>query len=97
MTATHNSNVTTKTDVLYLAFELGDSDWKLAFTIGMGQKPRLRSMPARGLPRLHEEIAKAKKRFGLPADATRWPARSSMQRSARHELLSILNFSSTGL
>jgi transposase len=69
MTATHKSNVTTKTGVLYLAFELGDKDWKLAFTIGMGQKPRLRSMPARELPLLHAEIAKAKHRFGLSAEA----------------------------
>jgi transposase len=73
MTTTHNSNVTTKTDVLYLAFELGDADWKLAFTIGLGQKPRLRSMPARDLARLQEEIAKAKQRFRLAADA---PVRS---------------------
>ena len=73
MTATHNPNVTTKTDVLYLAFELGDTQWKLAFTIGLGQKPRLRSMPARDLPRLQEEIAKAKQRFHLTADA---PVRS---------------------
>lgn len=73
MTATHNSKFTTQTDVLYLAFELGESDWKLAFTVGVGQKPRLRSMPARDLPRLQEEIAKAKKRFELPADA---PVRS---------------------
>ena len=72
MTATH-SKVTTRTDILYLAFELGEAEWKLAFTIGMGQKPRLRSMPARDLPRLQEEIAKAKKRFGLPVDA---PVRS---------------------
>ena len=69
MTATHNSKITTKTDVLYVAFELGESDWKLAFTVGMGQKPRLRSMPARDFARLHEEIAKAKQRFQLPADA----------------------------
>jgi transposase len=69
MTATHNRNVTTNTDVLYLAFELGDTEWKLAFTIGLGQKPRLRSMPARDLPRLQEEIAKAKQRFHLAADA----------------------------
>jgi transposase len=73
MTATHNSKFTTQTEVLYLAFELGESDWKLAFTVGVGQKPRLRSMPARDLPRLQEEIAKAKKRFELPADA---PVRS---------------------
>src|SRR5262249_31615194 len=73
MTATHNSKVTTGSDVLYLAFELGEAQWKLAFTIGVGQKPRLRSMPARDLPRLQEEIAKAKQRFQLPADA---PVRS---------------------
>jgi transposase len=54
---------------LYVAFELGDKDWKLAFTVGLGQKPRLRSMPGRELPLLQAEIAKAKKRFGLPAEA----------------------------
>lgn len=70
MTATHDSKVTTKTGVLYLAFELGETEWKLAFTIGVGQKPRLRSMPGRDLPRLQEEIAKAKQRFELPADAS---------------------------
>jgi transposase len=69
MTATRNPKSTTKCDALYLAFELGEANWKLAFTIGMGQKPRLRSMPARDLARLPEEIAKAKKRFGLPAAA----------------------------
>jgi transposase len=69
MTAAHTSNTTTQTGVLYLAFELGETDWKLAFTIGLGQKPRLRSMPGRDLSRLEDEIAKAKKRFGLAADA----------------------------
>jgi transposase len=69
MTAAHSSKVSTRTDVLYLALELGEAEWKLAFTIGVGQKPRLRSMPGRDLPRLEEEIAKAKKRFQLPADA----------------------------
>jgi len=78
MTATHNSKLTTTGDVLYLAVELGESEWKLVFTIGMEQKPRLRSMPARDLPRLHEEIAKAKRRFGLPADA---PVRSCYEAS----------------
>ena len=73
MTATHNSNGTTATGVLYMAFELGEADWKLAFTIGVGQKPRLRSMPGRDLARLQEEIAKAKQRFQLPVDA---PVRS---------------------
>lgn len=69
MTATRNCKVTTQSEVLYLAFELGETDWKLAFTVGVGQKPRLRSMPARDLPRLQEEIMKARKRFQLPAEA----------------------------
>src|SRR5262249_26484563 len=73
MTATRETHLTPSIDSLYLAFELGEKDWKLAFTIGLGQKPRLRSMPARDLPRLQEEIAKAKQRFQLAADA---PVRS---------------------
>jgi transposase len=68
MTATH-SECTTKPAGLYLAFELSWSEWKLAFTIGHGQSPRLRSLRPRDLDKLHLEIAKAKKRFGLPDDA----------------------------
>jgi transposase len=52
---------------LYLALELGWSDWKLGFTTGLGQKPRLRTMPAGDLVRLVEEIRHAKQRFGAPA------------------------------
>jgi transposase len=70
MTATHSVNGSTNQDVLYLAFELGWNEWKLAFTTGHGQKPRIRSMPARDLPRLKQEVAKAKERFGLAADAS---------------------------
>jgi transposase len=69
MTATLNSNCTTHQGVLYLAFELGWSEWKLAFTTGHGQKPRFRSMSARDLPKLELEIARAKQRFGLDGDA----------------------------
>ena len=70
MTATRATDPTTPTGpVLYLAFELGRSSWKLAFTIGAGQKPRLRSLAARRLVGLDLEIRKAKERFGLPADA----------------------------
>jgi len=31
---------------LYLAFELGEAKWKLGFTTGLGQKPRLRTVKA---------------------------------------------------
>jgi transposase len=70
MTATHATDPTTPSGpVLYLAFELGRSSWKLAFTIGAGQKPRLRSLAAGSLVGLGFEIKRAKERFGLPSDA----------------------------
>ena len=60
---------TTPARVLYVSFELGASDWKLAFATGLGAAPRLRSIGARKLDELQKEIAKAKQRFGLAADA----------------------------
>jgi transposase len=54
--------------VLYLALELSWNSWKLAFTVGLGQKARLRTIPARNTELLFREIDKAKARFGLPAD-----------------------------
>lgn len=50
---------------LYLAFELSKRSWKLAFSTGLGQKPRIRSMPARDLEVLEREIAAARRRFHL--------------------------------
>lgn len=55
--------------MLHLAFELAEVHWKLAFTTGLGQRPRHRTIKARQLAALWEEIAKAKQRFGLPSDA----------------------------
>jgi transposase len=69
MAATRKDQITAPRQVLYLAFELGGGRWKLAFTVGQGQAPRFRSMPAREVEVLEVEIAKAKRRFGLPADA----------------------------
>ena len=51
---------------LYLALELSNRSWKLAFSTGHGQKPRFRNVPARDLDALTCEIALARKRFGLP-------------------------------
>src|SRR5260370_12001049 len=65
MTAACTNNVTTQGVVLHLAFELGWTQWQLAFTIGHGQKPRQRTIRARDLAALEQEIAKAKKRFQL--------------------------------
>jgi transposase len=70
MSATHTTDSTTATaPVLYLALELSWTSWKLAFTIGAGQKPRLRSIPARDTAALMLEIQAAKRRFGLPQEA----------------------------
>ena len=50
---------------LYLALELSNRSWKLAFSTGHGQKPRFRNVPARDLDTLTREIALARKRFDL--------------------------------
>jgi transposase len=60
---------TTHTGTLYVALELGQDKWLLACATQAAEKPRLRGLPARDLPRLQEELAKAKQRFGLPVDA----------------------------
>jgi transposase len=67
-THTHQSN-TTVAPKLDLALELSWNSWKLAVTVGLGQKARLRTIPARNTELLLREIDKAKARFGLPADA----------------------------
>jgi hypothetical protein len=54
---------------LHLALDLGNTTWKLAFATSIAHAPRVRTMPARDLAQLACEIAAAKARFGLPADA----------------------------
>jgi transposase len=56
-------------DTLYLAFDLGNRIWKLAFTTAAAQPPRIRTIAARDLEGLGREIATARARFGLPPDA----------------------------
>ena len=66
MSATHNTQSTAAAGpVLYVALELGWNSWKLAFTTGMGQKPRMRTVTGRNTGVLLAEIKKAKRRFGL--------------------------------
>jgi transposase len=63
------TTTTPMTGTLYLALELGSEKWLLACTTQAAQKPRFRRVAARELPKLEEEIAKAKARFGLPPEA----------------------------
>lgn len=57
------------TPALFVSFELGESSWKLAFTTGMGQRPRERTISARDRVAVRRDIERAKQRFGLSADA----------------------------
>ncbi len=60
---------TAPTGGMLMAFELGQRSWKLGFTVGMGQRPRVRQIPAGAVGALGTEITRAKKRLGLSADA----------------------------
>ncbi len=68
MTTTREIQFTNSARRLHLAFELGWSEWKLAFTTGHAQPPRLRTLRARDLAGVLREIERAKERFALSAD-----------------------------
>ncbi len=71
MTATHGlDSISSNSQLLDVALELSEGEWKLASSNARGQQARLVSMPARNLTRLLSEIARAKARFGLPPGAT---------------------------
>ena len=63
---TLRKDVSTKTAVLHVAFELSNSKWKLGFSDG--NKMRFKNIDARNLEQLKEEIQKAKSRFRLDDD-----------------------------
>lgn len=66
---TRTMNDTPQPQYLYMSMELGEKKWKFGFTIGLGQKPRLREIAACDQRIVKEEIRLAKQRFGLPEDA----------------------------
>lgn len=65
MTAATRNDKHSRPVVLYLAFELGVEEWKLAFTTDLEAKPRVRVMPARDLKQLAKEVATATRWFRL--------------------------------
>ena len=58
-------NDTTEKRKFYKAMELSQKEWKLGFSVGPGQAPRLRSVAGRDLGGLVAEIRLARERFGL--------------------------------
>jgi transposase len=68
MTAAHTQSTTT-VRTLYMAFELGWGKWKLAFGTEAADNPRLRTVNGRDRVAVLREIAAAKAKFRLPADA----------------------------
>ena len=71
LTATPHSPESTATHspMLYLALELSQRGWTLAFTTGRGQVPRIRKIAAGALEALAAELERARRRFGLPPRA----------------------------
>jgi len=69
MTTAYTAQSSTEARVLYMALELGWDDWTVGFTVGLGQAPRQVSVQARDLQELLAQIAHAKRRFDLPAEA----------------------------
>ena len=65
---TCTSNDTPEKGKLYMAMELSQKEWKLGFSVGPGQAPRLRSVPGRDLGSLMREFQLARERFGLGKD-----------------------------
>jgi len=66
---TRREDSTSKTASLHLSFDLGWTEWKLAFAAELGQKARLRTIAAGDLAALDQEISRAKVRFGLAESA----------------------------
>jgi transposase len=68
-TMTRDRESTAATSCLLLAFELGQRTWKLGFSAGMGQRPRIRQIAAGAIGVIDKEILQAKLRLGLSLDA----------------------------
>lgn len=56
----------TTTNSLYIAFELSNSKWKLMFSNGFKRRPK--TIAARNLDGIGQEVIKAKDRFKLDGD-----------------------------
>jgi transposase len=70
MIATTRPEISVNEQTLYVAFELGKKDWKLAMTSGFGVAPWLRSVASGDWRGVERALAQGRARFGLPASAS---------------------------
>jgi transposase len=70
MTATTRPEISVSELTLYVAFELGKKEWKLAMTLGFGVAPWLRSVVSGDWQGVERAIAYGRARFGVPGDAS---------------------------
>jgi transposase len=69
MIAAARSEVSVNESILYVAFELGKKEWKLAMTSGFGRQPWLRTVAGGDLGAVDRAIRSGRQRFGLPVTA----------------------------
>ena len=69
MLATTHPMLSVREAVLFVAFELGKKDWKLAMTSGFGVTPWLRSVASGDWRAVDRAIAQGRARFGLAGEA----------------------------
>jgi transposase len=69
MIATTRPELSVNEPTLYVAFELGKKEWKLAMTSGFEVAPWLRTVASGDWPGVERALARGHARFGLPAGA----------------------------
>src|SRR2546422_11316576 len=69
MIATTRPEMIVSEPTLFVAFELGKKEWKLAMTSGFGVTPWLRTIVSGDLRAVERALADGRRRFGVPASA----------------------------
>jgi transposase len=69
MIATTRPEISVSEPTLYVAFELGQKDWKLAMTSGFGVAPWMRTVASGDLAAVERALREGRQRLGLPATA----------------------------
>lgn len=65
MIATTRPELSVNEPTLYVAFELGQKDWKLGITSGFGVMPWVRTVASRDWRAVEDALRQARRRFGL--------------------------------